>query len=273
MSKFSVLGLVLLVALAVVGFRGDARADKQNGDNNPKPGKGERYCPVHPSDEELAAMESDFSDRKAQRSFAGAESVAGGVINVYFHVINKGTGAANGDISTQMINDQMAVLNTAFNGTGWSFSLGTVDRTTNTNWYNGCASSSTEIAMKNALHKGSADDLNLYSCNLSGQDVQRHTGQRDHQMNVFANQMIQQRANLVDDRVEIEDLSHHHLTPAEGEQLAHQGSAAIRGALNLGEPGTVARVFGVGEQQLDTAEHDGQQIVEVVSHSTGEQPD
>ena len=166
MSKFSIISLVLLVTLAVVGFRGDARGDKQLGDNNSKPGKGERYCPVHPSDEELAVMEGDFSARKAQQSFSGAESVTGGVINVYFHVINKGSGASNGDISTTMINNQMSVLNSAFAVAGWSFNLVATTRTTNTTWYNGCASVSTELAMKNALRQGSAADLNIYSCNL-----------------------------------------------------------------------------------------------------------
>lgn len=167
MSKFSILSVVLLVAIAIVGFRGDARADKQLGDNNGKPGAGERYCPVHPSDEEVAAMESDFSARKAHELFSGAESATGGVINVYFHVINKGTGVSNGDISATMINDQMSVLNAAFAPTGWAFNLVATDRTTNATWYNSCYGSS-ESAMKNALRVGTADDLNLYSCNPSG---------------------------------------------------------------------------------------------------------
>ena len=34
-------------------------------------------------------------------------------INVAWHVINTGSGVANGDISAQMINDQIALLNTA----------------------------------------------------------------------------------------------------------------------------------------------------------------
>ena len=168
MSKFSILSLLLLVALAVVGFRGDARADKQREDNNPKPGKGERYCPVHPSDEEVAAMENDFAARKAEKSFSEAAAYAtGGVINVYFHVINKGSGIANGDVPTTMISDQMRVLNDAYAATGWAFNLVATDRTTNSTWYNNCYGSS-ESAMKNALRVGTADDLNIYSCNPSG---------------------------------------------------------------------------------------------------------
>jgi len=104
-------------------------------------------------------------------------------INVYWHVINKGSGASNGDISDQMIANQIAVLNAAFaNGdsgpsdyagaaagvaTPFKFVLAGVDRTTNATWYTGCYGSS-ESAMKNALRVGTADDLNIYSCAPSG---------------------------------------------------------------------------------------------------------
>lgn len=42
--------------------------------------------------------------------------------------------------------------------------LVSVDRTTNSTWFNGCYGTS-ETAMKNALHQGTADDLNVYTCN------------------------------------------------------------------------------------------------------------
>jgi hypothetical protein len=161
------LTLVLLVCAAVVGFRGDARADKQLGDNNTKPGAGERFCPVHPSDEEQAAMEADFAARYDDVARSGVAEATGGVINVYFHVIRSGTSISSGNISDQMIADQMAVLNAAYAPTGWTFNLFAVDRTTNSSWFTGCYTSSTEIAMKNALHQGTADDLNIYTCRPS----------------------------------------------------------------------------------------------------------
>lgn len=169
MNRTTVLSLTVLVVACVIGLRGDAQ---QRADNQLDKGKselGERYCPVHPSEEELQHMERDFDARKAEMEFSGmTENVTGGVINVYFHVIRKGTGVSNGDITTTMINNQMAVLNNAFAPTGWAFNLVQTTRTTNTTWYNGCASSSTESQMKNALRQGTADDLNIYTCNPSG---------------------------------------------------------------------------------------------------------
>ena len=85
---------------------------------------------------------------------------------MYFHVINKGTGIANGDIPNSMITAQINVLNNAFAPWGWSFNLVSVDRTTNATWY--AMGGGAEAAAKNALRQGTADDLNLYSANPGG---------------------------------------------------------------------------------------------------------
>ncbi|MEZ4313500.1 MAG: zinc metalloprotease [Polyangiaceae bacterium] len=93
-------------------------------------------------------------------------------INVAFHVINKGTGIANGDIPLSMINDQIAVLNAAYAGqtggaaTPFKFVLASVDRTTNATWYTMTPGSSAESQAKNALHTGGATTLNVYSANI-----------------------------------------------------------------------------------------------------------
>ena len=71
----------------------------------------------------------------AGRASALALMVTGGTINVYFHVINKGTGLENGDIPQSQIDAQMTVQNAAYARTGWSFNLVSVDRTTNASWY------------------------------------------------------------------------------------------------------------------------------------------
>jgi hypothetical protein len=92
----------------------------------------------------------------------------GGTINVYFHVINKGSGIANGDIPDSQIAAQINVLNAAYAPTGWSFTLASTDRTTNATWYTMGSGSTAERDAKNALRQGSADDLNIYSANLGG---------------------------------------------------------------------------------------------------------
>ena len=124
------------------------------------------------SDTEKAAVEAHVQKVKEDAAKQGGGTpvpeVSGGTINVYFHVINKGTGISNGDISAQMITDQMNVLNAAYGQWGWTFNLVSTDRTTNSTWYNTCDQSSTENAMKSALRQGSADDLNIYTCNPGG---------------------------------------------------------------------------------------------------------
>jgi hypothetical protein len=125
-----------------------------------------RRCGSHLEAHQAAEMEAQIERDFAARSF-GSEAT-GGVINVYFHVINKGTGIANGDVSTSMINSQISVLNAAYASTGWSFSLVSVDRTTNATWYTMGYGSTAESQAKNALRQGTADDLNIYSANLGG---------------------------------------------------------------------------------------------------------
>lgn len=127
-----------------------------------------------PSDEEIARVQMEVAARLAQGEKGkpgGGDPpppVTGGTINVYFHVINNGTGIANGDVSDAMITAQMNVLNDAYASTGWSFNLVSVSRTTNSTWYTAGPGTTAERNMKNALRQGTADDLNIYSSNPGG---------------------------------------------------------------------------------------------------------
>jgi hypothetical protein len=160
------------LALVFLAFQYTANAEFSNQEKQIKEPlivKGERFCGTDHNPVKIAQMERDFLNRRqlAARGDAPVANVAGGTINVYFHVIRKGTGVANGDITTTMITNQINVLKNAYASWGWNFNLDTTTRTTNTTWYNGCYGSS-ETAMKNALRQGTADDLNIYSCNPSG---------------------------------------------------------------------------------------------------------
>ena len=126
-----------------------------------------------PSDTDLARVDGDVARGKPG---GGGTPVtpSGGTVNVYFHVINQGSGVSNGDITDAMIADQMTILNDAFRrmegdqNIGFSFVLAATTRTTNANWYNTCETYSTEQAMKSALRQGGAADLNIYTCNPGG---------------------------------------------------------------------------------------------------------
>lgn len=87
-------------------------------------------------------------------------------VNVYFHVITDGT---NGKVSAQQINNQLAVLNTAYMNAGFSFTLAGTDTTVNSRWYTNLRSGSkAEKDMKRALRKGDMGDLNIYTAQLGG---------------------------------------------------------------------------------------------------------
>lgn len=97
-----------------------------------------------------------------------AASTIPATINVYFHVINVGSGINNGDVPATQINDQITVLNDAYAASSFSFSLTSVDRTTNATWYTAGPGSQAEAQMKSALRKGTKSDLNIYSNNPGG---------------------------------------------------------------------------------------------------------
>ncbi len=102
-------------------------------------------------------------DRRMASVVGGASMVTGGTIPVYVHVITNGSAGA---VSDNQIAQQLSVLNNAYASTGWSFTLASTDRTSNASWYTATPGSSAETQMKNALRKGSADDLNLYLNNM-----------------------------------------------------------------------------------------------------------
>jgi Pregnancy-associated plasma protein-A len=110
----------------------------------------------------------DAPTKLVPASKAAGPLVDGGVIDVYFHVINRGTGIANGDVPQDQITNQIGVLNAAFASSGWSFNLVSTSRTTNATWYTMGPGSAAEQQAKNTLHRGTADDLNIYTANPGG---------------------------------------------------------------------------------------------------------
>ena len=126
------------------------------------------------SEEEAAAVEaytqemsSKFSDRFRMETEATTVTIA-----VYVHVITNTSGAGN--VSDTVIANQIRVLNDAYSGitgganTRFRFALAATDRTANNTWYTATPGTSAEAAMKTALRRGGAADLNLYTNNMGG---------------------------------------------------------------------------------------------------------
>ncbi|KAJ3404620.1 hypothetical protein HDV05_007082 [Chytridiales sp. JEL 0842] len=108
-----------------------------------------------------ANFQTELDNKGIQR--ANFAAVAPVRIPVYFHVINKGTGVANGDVPDSQIAAQIKVLNDTFRG-AYIFDLVKTTRTTNKSWFESAGpSTSQQRAMKNALRAGGPETLNLYS--------------------------------------------------------------------------------------------------------------
>lgn len=141
-----------------------------------------RCATDNPSSTKITEIENRLERFNQQRkkdykvsSVASLSRAPGSVtIPVYFHVINKGAGIANGDVPNAMITQQINVLNQSFNGgTGGSstpfvFILAGVTRTSNPTWYNMSYGSTAEKQAKAALRQGDAKALNIYTANLGG---------------------------------------------------------------------------------------------------------
>ncbi|MGG5259322.1 zinc metalloprotease [Phycicoccus avicenniae] len=109
---------------------------------------------------------SASAQRSASAKKPVAAAFAGGVVDVYVHIITDGT---NGKLTATQVNNQISVLNAAYSSAGFSFRLAGTDTTTNASWYSGLTDGTTqERQMKTALRKGNMGDLNLYTADLGG---------------------------------------------------------------------------------------------------------
>lgn len=135
---------------------------------------GARCATRHITDAEERMHEIAHASWLASRAAAGRPVTlrlpASVEVPVYVHVINKGTGIANGDVPSSQITAQIQVLNAAHadKGSPFFFTLAGIDRTTNLAWYTMGPGTSAEQQAKAALRIGGPGDLNLYTANPGG---------------------------------------------------------------------------------------------------------
>ncbi len=134
---------------------------------------GARCGQIDPTPVEMDQVERDIKNAPP-RFDPNARNPGSVTVQVWWHVINRGSGTSNGDIPQSQIDQQIAVLNNSFSGvtgganTPFRFVLAGVTRTTNSSWYAMSDGSSAEAAAKTALRRGDARTLNIYSCAPGG---------------------------------------------------------------------------------------------------------
>ncbi|HKO60184.1 MAG TPA: zinc metalloprotease [Pyrinomonadaceae bacterium] len=94
-------------------------------------------------------------------------------IPVHFHVVYRSDGVGN--IPDSSLHAQIAAMNEHFSGldtpayraaasnTSFRFVVASINRTQNNTWYAAGPGTAAQTQMKNALHTGTADDLNFYT--------------------------------------------------------------------------------------------------------------
>jgi hypothetical protein len=125
---------------------------------------------------QAAEMNADLRAKIAKNNQLGEFSaLAGGTINVVFHVVT--TSAGKGAISNETLTKQLKVLNDGFAGaessaaakTGFKFVLQQTKRYANDTWFNGGADNAgTERQMKTQTRVGTAATLNVWFTDIEG---------------------------------------------------------------------------------------------------------
>jgi hypothetical protein len=123
----------------------------------------ERCGTRQPSLEEIEQIEQ-------QVSRARPKTKATITIPVWVHVIDRGSGFANGEVPEDMIRAQIRVLDDSFSGrtggagSGFGFELKGVTRTTNPTWFESMATNfELELQIKQTLRHGGPETLNIYT--------------------------------------------------------------------------------------------------------------
>lgn len=175
------LGLTAITATLVaatastIGAQGQSvqRARQDRGDEPRQGGDGRGngnpqalQCGTRDLDATTMQLVEDYTQRISSRLDLTATLTASKSIPVYWHRIHDANGSG-GVVTNSQVSQQMAVLNAAYAGSGFSFQTPVVDDTNNATWYT-CSGGTCETQMKTALRQGGSNALNIYSNNMGG---------------------------------------------------------------------------------------------------------
>ena len=127
---------------------------------------GYRCGTLPPTEEQAEAVQQAIEDLLQNNKESSPNIPCTLNIPVAFHIVRHNDGIT-GDVTNQQINDQLAVLNSAYASTSFQFGLHSIERVNNTTWsqQNNVAD---EVNMKQALAISPATTLNFYTGTLGG---------------------------------------------------------------------------------------------------------
>lgn len=116
--------------------------------------------PTEAETAEMTKIVNDFYKNNAHRLLS-KEAI---VVDIYFHIVKSTSGAG---ATTQMVEDQLAVINSAF-APHFVFNLTGVTETVNDDWHNLRRLSVQDLTMRATLRQGGTDAINVFVTNTRG---------------------------------------------------------------------------------------------------------
>ena len=150
-------------AAAVEQGQGQSQRSAQGNANAQGP---QLVCGTRDLDDATADAVEEYTRRILDKSPSGFLTSSRS-IPVWVHVIHR-TNGSGGAVTSQQIASQLSVLNNAFAGSSFSFTLAGVTHTNNDAWYTAGPSTNAERQMKSALRQGGSNTLNIYTNNMGG---------------------------------------------------------------------------------------------------------
>ncbi len=164
-SVMMALGTSAVMAALAVPQSSTVHAQGASRATQPSQGVGKQLtCGTKDVDPVTMGLIEDYSRRIAARSNQ-VLSTATKSVPVYWHRVHDADGSGGG-VSTRQISSQIKVLNDAYASAGFAFSLVSVDDSSNADWYIATPQTTPERQMKDALHQGGSNALNVYSNNM-----------------------------------------------------------------------------------------------------------
>ncbi|MCA9759086.1 MAG: PKD domain-containing protein [Candidatus Eisenbacteria bacterium] len=166
MKRWMVLGALALFALPTISNAAQEVSEQYHATYMSPEGtdtQGERCGTVAPDLDQQEYLQQEI-DNWIALNWGDEPLAVTSTIPVAFHVVRSNSGSYN--VTDTQIQNQLNVLNAAYAGTNFQFSLYGTDRTNNTAWSTHTMGSSNEAAMKQALAVDPAHVLNFYTCNI-----------------------------------------------------------------------------------------------------------